>query len=59
MSAVAAPLLELRGGLVEDSLAATAVDAHVVRSEVAGIEHPGALFVGIFETHPLVEVVGR
>ncbi len=55
----AAPVPELRGGLVEDPLAAAAVDAHVVRPQVAGIEHPGTLFVGIFETHPLVEIVGR
>ncbi len=55
----AAPVLEFRCGLVEDPLAAASVDAHVVRPQVGGIEDPGALFVGILETHPLVEVVGR
>ena len=54
----AAALLELRCGFVEDSLAAAAVDAHVVRPQVRGVEDPGALLVGILEAHPLVQVVG-
>ena len=54
----AAALRQLGGRLVEDPLAAAAEDAAPVRTQEAGIEHPRALLVGIFETHPLVEVAG-
>ncbi len=54
----AAALLQLGSRLVEDALAAAAVDARVVRTQVGRVEHPGAVLVGIFEADPLVQVVG-
>ena len=44
---------------VEHALTALAVDAAVVRAQVGRIEHPGALFLGVLERDPLVDVVGR
>ena len=55
----AAALLEVGGGTGEDALAAVAVDAGPRAGEEREVEDPGALFVGVFEADPLVEVVGH
>ena len=53
----AAPELELRGRLVEDPEAPLAVDAPVVGAQERGVEHPGALLVGVLEADPLMNVL--
>ena len=42
----------------EDALAAVAKDAGPVAFEEGDVEHPGALALRVFETHPLVRVTG-
>ena len=55
----AAALLELGGGPGEHALAPVAVDARPRAGEERDVEDPGALFVGVLEGDPLVEVVGH
>ena len=58
-SELTATLLEFGGRLVEDAFTAAPEDANVIRSEVRGVEDPGAVLVGIVEADPFVDVKGH
>ena len=57
-SIAAASLGHVGRVVVEDPLTPLAVDAAMVRAQVGGIEHPGAVLGRVAEGDPFVHVVG-